>query len=72
MRVVEKLENIMKGLYCCTRSGQNVKRMLCDECPYKDKVIMDNRTVWKTCRNYLCEDALYMLQMHYPRVKVVG
>ena len=64
------IKDVMKGLYCCGRSGQTVKKKLCDECPYKGKGVMNAFTIWKTCRNYLVEDALYALQKHHSDIKI--
>ena len=57
----EQIEKVKKGLECCTRSHQTIRQNLCDECPYKNKGVMNAFTVWKTCTNALAEDALKLI-----------
>lgn len=57
-------EKVIKGLEYCKWSRQNVKpeKNKCDECPYKDKSIMNAFSVWRSCTNVLAGDALSMLK----------
>ena len=57
----ERVEKVKKGLECCTRSHQTIRQNMCDECPYKNKGVMNAFTVWKTCTNALAEDALKLI-----------
>ena len=57
-------EKVIKGLECCKWSRQNVKpeKVMCDECPYKEKTIMNAYTVWQSCTNVLAKEALSVLK----------
>lgn len=57
----DQIEKVKKGLECCTRSHQTIRQNMCDECPYKNKGVMNAFTVWKTCINALAEDALKLI-----------
>lgn len=57
-------ERVIKGLECCKWSRQNVQpeKKKCDECPYKDKNIMNAFSVWRSCTNVLAGEALALLK----------
>ena len=57
-------EKVIKGLECCRWSRQNVKpeKVMCNECPYKDKTIMNAYTVWQSCTNILAGEVLNVLK----------
>lgn len=57
-------EKIIKGLECCKWSRQNInpEKVMCNECPYKDKTIMNAYTVWQSCTNILAGEALALLK----------
>lgn len=70
---MDNMEKVIKGLECCKWSRQNVKpeKNKCDECPYKDKNIMNAFTVWRSCTNVLADDALALLKEQEAKA-VVG
>lgn len=70
MRMSDR-EKIINGLECCKWSRQNVKpeKNKCDECPYKDKGIMNAFSVWRSCTNVLAEDTLALLKEQEERIK---
>jgi hypothetical protein len=63
-------EKIIKGLECCKWSRQNVKpeKNKCNECPYKERNVMNAYTVWQSCTNVLAGEALALLKNQERRI----
>ena len=57
-------DKVIKGLECCRWSRQNVRpeKVMCNECPYKDRTVMNAYTVWQSCTNILAGEALCTLK----------
>jgi hypothetical protein len=64
-------EKVIKGLECCRWSRQNVQpeKKKCDECPYKDRNIMNAYTVWQSCTNVLAGETLVLLKELEVRIE---
>ena len=58
---VEKLDNIVYGLVCCSDTATE-----CNECPYREK-----GTGTKHCSNILMEDAYKMLNSCKSQIKLL-
>jgi hypothetical protein len=63
-------EKVIKGLECCKWSRQNVQpeKNKCNECPYKERNVMNAYTVWQSCTNVLAGEALALLKNQERRI----